>query len=76
MRKIGGINFVAGREFLIGLFVVKQAEPNLADIVKALGPARTGPGGLDSRQQEGRENTNDGDHDQELDERECVRWLA
>ena len=67
MYEIGFVDFVAGGELLSRLFIVKQAEPNLADVVQAMSPAGTRPSRLHGRQEQCHQNANDGNDDEELD---------
>ncbi len=53
-------------------FVSLQREHDLLDVVDALRSPRRFSGRLDRRQEQGHENSNDGDHDEQLDERKTV----
>ena len=52
--------------------VIVQGEPDLLQVVDALGTAGRLAGGLDGRQQQGDQDRDDGDHDQQLDQRESA----
>jgi hypothetical protein len=48
-----------------------HADPDLAEVVRALRPPGGLAGGLDRREQQCDENSNDRDHDEQFDEREA-----
>ena len=50
--------------------VLKHSQTDLLQIIRALGIPRGIPGHLDRRKQEPDQHPNDGDHDQQLNERE------
>jgi hypothetical protein len=50
-----------------------KREAELTHIVDALGTPGGFTGGLDSRQQQGHQDADDGDHHQQLNERKTVR---
>ena len=52
--------------------VVVRSDAQLFDMIETLSPPRRTAGGLDRRQQQRHENSDNGDHDQQLDEGK--RW--
>jgi len=74
----GGINAVdaARREHVDGLVVVVQRKPELLHVVDALRAASGLASRLNRRQQQGDQNRDDGDHDQQLDQRESPTRAA
>ena len=67
--------FVLGKALLGGL-VVEHPQANLAEIVRALAPPSRFARRLDRRQEQCHQHANDGDHHQQLNERECPASLA
>jgi Replication initiator protein A len=63
---------VAGRERVMRAMIVMHRQPDLLQVVQALRPPRRFPGRLDGGQQQGDQHGDDGDHHQQLDQRECT----
>ena len=62
---------VAGRKRADSVLVVEQREADLLQVVDALGSASRLASRLHRGQEQGDQDRDDGDHDQQLDEREC-----
>ena len=63
----------AGEAAAMGVGIHQHAEGDLANLVAALGAASSRPGRLHGRQQETHQRADDGNHDEQLDEREGPR---
>jgi hypothetical protein len=61
---------LARRKDLVHVVIIVHRQSDLLEVVRALRSLGSFPGGLHRRQQESDENSNDGDHHQQLDERE------
>ncbi|MCG3775788.1 MAG: hypothetical protein JW395_2632 [Nitrospira sp.] len=67
-RATGAVALAGVRQLAVGAFKVVHGQPELLQVVLALGPSGGLTGLLDSRQQQRDQHCDDGDHHQQFDE--------
>ena len=72
-RLIGG---ATRRKPLFGIVVVVQSQADVFEVVDTLCACRGLPDFLDSRHEQSDQDSNDGNHDEQFDQRECTEFFA